>query len=98
MCWETYPYRIKSAAYLIGYKLRLGQDYSERAGPEFPGQHIGRGRNLLAVTGQPLGARQMEDQGVVLRTALCLEDPLHCCLIQTVGGKAVNRLRGNAGL
>ena len=88
-------HRVQTGCDHIGHLALALEDHGQGAGPELAGQNVGQRRHIGTVTGQPLGARQMEDQGVVLRTALCLEDPLHCCLIQTVGGKAVNRLRGN---
>ena len=72
------------------------QDHSQGAGPEFPGQHIGQGRHVGAVAGQPLGAGHMDDEGIVLGPALGLKDPLHRGAVQSVGPQAVHRLRGDA--
>ena len=37
----------------------------------------------------------MEDQRVVLRTALCLKDPVYRIGVQAVGAKAIDRFRGD---
>ena len=71
------------------------QDHGQRAGPELPGQRVRQRRHILAVPGQPLGTRHMDDEGVVLRTALGLENLMNRSLVQRVGAQTVNRLRGD---
>ena len=71
------------------------QNHGQRPRPELPGQGVCQGRHILAVPGQPLGARHMDDEGVVLGTALCLKDLMDRFLVQGVGSQAVNGFRGD---
>jgi hypothetical protein len=50
----------------------------------------------MAVPGQPGGVRDVKDQGVVLRTALGLENMPHRFRVEAVGPQTVDRLRGDA--
>ena len=49
----------------------------------------------MAETLHFLRFRHMEDQGVILGTALCRKDSGNGVFIQAVGPQTVNRLRGN---
>ena len=73
-----------------------GQDHGQGAGPEFLRQQVGRLRHLPAVALQPAGIRYMENQRVILRTALGLENVQHGILIEGIGPQAVHGLRGDA--
>ena len=72
------------------------QDHGQRTGPEFPGQRIRQRRHVLTVPGQPLRSRNMDDERVVLRTALGLKDLVDSLCVQCVGTQAVDRFRGNS--
>ncbi len=50
----------------------------------------------MAVPGQPRGVGDVEDQGVVLRTALGLENMPYRFRVEAVGPQAVDRFRGDA--
>lgn len=50
----------------------------------------------MAVPGQPGGIGDVEDQGVVLRTALGLKNMPHRFRVEAIGPQAVDRLRGDA--
>ena len=72
------------------------QDHGQRTGPEFPGQRIRQRRHVLTVPGQPLGSRNMDDERVVLRTALGLEDLVNSLCVQCISTQTVDRFRGNS--
>ena len=92
----AHRHRVQPGGGLIGDDGPPLQDHGQRAGPELPRQHIGQGRHVGTVPGQPLGAGDMDDEGIVLGPALGLEDPLHRGAVQGVGPQAVHRLRGDA--
>ena len=72
------------------------QDHGQRTGPEFPGQRIRQRWHVLAVPGQPLRSRNMDDERVVLRTALGLEDLVNSLCVQCISAQTVDRFRGNS--
>ena len=72
-----------------------GQHHGQGAGPEGLGQGIGCHGDMVA---EFLDLRQlgdMEDQGVVLGTALGLEDSGNSLFVQAVGAQTVDGLRGD---
>ena len=74
----------------------LGRIMVRGPGQNFFRQGVGRGGDMLAVALQPCGVGHMDDEGVILGTALGLENAAHRILVQAVGAQAVDRLRGNA--
>ena len=77
------------------YDVPPGQDHGQGPGPEPPGQGVGRMGDVPAEFRQPAGVGNMENQRVVLGTALGLEDMEHRGLIEPVGPEAIDGLRGN---
>ena len=78
-----------------GHAVPPGQDHGQRPRPEFLRQRVGRLRHIHAAALQPPGVRNVQDQGVVLRATLGLEDAAHRVLVQAVGSQTVHRLRGD---
>ena len=100
---EGQGHGVVRAAHAHGVQPRRGdirhdglapEDHGEGAGPEAPGQLIGDGGHILTAAAEPLGGGDVEDQGVILGTALGLEDLSHGGGVQAVGAQAVDRLRG----
>ena len=89
-------HRVQAAGGAQGHVVPAGQDHGERPRPEPLRQGIGHRRDIAAVPLQPVGAGDMEDQRVVLGTALCLENMQHGVLVQRVGAETVHRLGGDA--
>ena len=95
MVGAAHGHRIQSGSGLIrndGFAL---EDHGQGAGPEFPGQHIGNGRHIPAIAGQPLLTGNMKNQWVVIGPSLSLEYPLDRFAVQAVSSQAVHCLRGD---
>ena len=45
----------------------------------------------MAVQLQPVRTGDMEDQRIILRTALCLKNMENCCLVKGVGSQSIYR-------
>ena len=78
-----------------GHDVLGGQDHGQGTGPEFFSQQVGAGGDIVGEILHLNGIRHMEDQGVVLGTALGDEDLGNGVFIQTVGTQTVDRLRGD---
>ena len=87
--------RIQSCGGLIRHNTLPLQNHGQGTGPELPRQHVGHGRNIPAVPGQPLRPCDMEDQGIVLRAPFGFKNPLDGLCIQAVGTQAIHCLRGD---
>ena len=69
------------------------QDHRQRSRPEALGEPVCRLRHILAVAREPACIRNVQDEGIILRTALGLENVQHGGLIEAVRTEAVHRLR-----
>lgn len=72
------------------------EDHSERSRPKALCQPVCCRRNIPAVPSEPGHIRNMEDQGIILRPALGLEDVGHRLRVQAIGAQAIDRLRGDS--
>ena len=96
MIRAAHAHRLQPAGSLQGNNLPPGQDHGQRPRPEPFRQTVGRLRYLPAVPLQPRGIRHMDDEGIILRTALGLENMAHRRLVEGVRPQTVYRLRGDA--
>ena len=70
-----------------------GQNHRERPRPEFFCQRIRLRRDIFAVPRKPRTVGHMDDERVILRTALGQKNAQHRVLVQRVRAEAVDRLR-----
>ena len=81
---------------LRGNDIAAGEDHRQRAGPEALREQIRLRRHVMAVPLEPRGVRNVDDEGVVLRTALGLKDVPHGLAVEGVRTQTVDRLRRDA--
>ena len=94
---KTYCYGIKSCRNLIRNSLALFHDDSQRSRPEGFGEGIRRVRYFAdeRETVDVLKRRDMYNKRIIHRSALSREDIRDRRSVERVGGKTVDRLRGN---
>ena len=83
---------IQPGAALRRHFRAAGHDDGQGAGAERCHQQLGTLRHLADEAGQHLRAGDVDDQGVILRAALCHEDLGHCFAVAGVCRNAVDRL------
>ena len=91
---ETGTAKIPTNGGIYDFTTMELKDHGQGTGPETLRQGVGGGRHVMAVPGQPGGVRDVKDQGVVLRTALGLENMPYRFRVEAVGPQAVDRFRG----
>ena len=84
MVGAAHPYRIQPACGSIGHVVLSGQDHGQGAWPELFRQVIGRLGHIHTVAFQPVGAGDVDDEGVVRGTPLCFINSSHSFFIQGV--------------
>ena len=72
------------------------QDHRQRARPEAFGEAMGALGNVFAVALEPRGIRDVDDERVVLWTALGLEDVQDGLFVEGVGPESIDRLGRDA--
>ena len=96
MIWAADAHRLQAAGGLQGNDIPPGQDHGQGPRPEPLRQPIGGGGHIPAVSLQPGGVGNVDDQRVILRSALGQENAAHSVLVQGVGSQTVYRFRGDA--
>ncbi len=72
--------------------IRSRQDQRERTGPEGLGQHRHPGIRDIGPHRHGVVRRDVHDQRMTRRAALCREDPGDCPIVSGIGGQAVHGL------
>lgn len=70
-----------------------GQNHRERPRPEFFCQRIRLRRDIFAVPRKPRTVGHMDDERIILRTALGQKNAQHRIFVQRVRAEAIDRLR-----
>ena len=91
MVGAPHAYCLQPAGGAQGHDVAAGQDHGQRSRPEALRQGVSHRRNVMAVQLQPVRTGDMEDQGIVLRTALCLKNMEDRCLVKGVGAQSIYR-------
>ena len=95
MVGAAHAHRFQPAGGAQRHNGTARQDHGQRTGPEPLRQSVGAGRHITAIARQPIGARYMDDERIVLGTALGLKNTAHRLFVQRIRAQTVDRFRGN---
>ena len=96
MAGHTDTHGIQTRAALRCHLGAAGHDDGQRPGAERSHQQLGTLGHLADEAMQHLGAGDMDDEGIVLRTSLRHEDLAHGLTVAGVGRDAIDRLSGQS--
>ena len=92
---HAHCHRIQTGSGFIGDLGIPGQNDGQRAGPEALHEHPGLFRHHRNHIGQRRQIGDMHDEGVVIGTALGLENGVHCLGVQGIGCQAIDCFGGD---
>ena len=93
--WETDCHGIQSPGSFRGDAVRFWQDNCQWTRPKMFSQQPCRLRDISHQCGKLLKLCNMNNQGIVLRSSLCLKNPSNRLSVQCIGAQPVDCFRGN---
>ena len=93
MAGKTHSHRIKASCHDIRNLIRFRHNEGHRAGPKGLHQGLGHRRKPFCKRLHILFFGNMENQGIIGRTALSGKDFPACHTVKAIGPKAVDRFR-----